>query len=85
MFKNGLEDEVHNLYSFYDSNLRSLQAIGYKEFNNSDLSSEEIKELIKKNTRNYAKRQMTFFKHQFKDVKWFESGEEAIKYVKTNY
>lgn len=77
MFKNGLEEEVRNLFSYYDQSLRAFQAIGYKEFN-SELSIDEIKELIKKNTRNYAKRQMTFFKNQFKDVTWFTSVEEAI-------
>lgn len=77
MFENGLEEEVRNLFSYYDPSLRAFQAIGYKEFN-SELSIDEIKELIKKNTRNYAKRQMTFFKNQFKDVTWFTSVEEAI-------
>ena len=59
----------------------SLQAIGYKEFNITS-NSEEAKELIKKNTRNYAKRQLTFFKHQFKDVIWFNSYIEAYSYLK---
>ena len=76
MFDNGLEKEVNSLFSFYGKKLRAFQAIGYKEFNNEG-SIEEIKELIKKNTRNYAKRQMTFFKHQFENVKWFNSMKDA--------
>ena len=76
MFDNGLEKEVNSLFSFYGNKLRAFQAIGYKEFNNEG-SIEEIKELIKKNTRNYAKRQMTFFKHQFENVKWFNSMKGA--------
>lgn len=76
MFDNGLEKEVNSLFSFYGNKLRVFQAIGYKEFNNEG-SIEEIKELIKKNTRNYAKRQMTFFKHQFENVKWFNSMKDA--------
>ena len=76
MFDNGLEKEVNSLFSFYGNKLRAFQAIGYKEFNNEG-SIEEIKELIKKNTRNYAKRQMTFFKHQFENVKWFDSMKDA--------
>ncbi len=76
MFDNGLEKEVNSLFSFYGNKLRAFQAIGYKEFNNEG-SIEEIKELIKKNTRNYAKRQMTFFKHQFENVKWFNSMKDA--------
>lgn len=82
MIKNGLEQEVENLFTLYGRNRRALQAIGYKEFNNSLSLSEKI-ELIKKNTRNYAKRQMTFFKHQFNNVKWFKSIDEAFKYGKT--
>ena len=76
MFDNGLEKEVSSLFSFYGNKLRAFQAIGYKEFNDEG-SIEEIKELIKKNTRNYAKRQMTFFKHQFENVKWFNSMKDA--------
>lgn len=80
MFNDGLEKEVNSLFSFYGNKLRAFQAIGYKEFN-SEGSIEEIKELIKKNTRNYAKRQMTFFKHQFENVKWFNSIKEAEDFL----
>lgn len=78
MFEDGLPEEVNSLFAYYGCNRRAFQAIGYKEFN-SDLSLDEIKELIKKNTRNYAKRQMTFFRHQFKDVYWISSIEDAFK------
>lgn len=80
MFDNGLEKEVNSLFSFYGNKLRAFQAIGYKEFN-SEGSIEEIKELIKKNTRNYAKRQITFFKHQFENVKWFNSMKDAEDFL----
>lgn len=84
MFENGLEKEVENLFSLYGTSLRALQAIGYKEFN-TNLNIDEKKELIKKNTRNYAKRQMTFFKHQFENITWFNSLDEAYKYVERKY
>lgn len=80
MFDEGLKEEVDNLFTFYGPNRRAFQAIGYKEFN-SNLSSDEIKELIKKNTRNYAKRQMTFFKHQFEDVHWCKNIDEALELI----
>ena len=83
MFEEGLCEEVEEIYSKYDKNLTSLQAIGYKEFQ-LGLSKEETKELIKKNTRHYAKRQLTFFKHQFDDVKWFKSEQEALQYIESN-
>jgi len=85
MFNSGLEEEVRYLFSKYDCNLKAFQAIGYKEFLNSDLNSGEIKELIKKNTRNYAKRQITFFKHQFTNVIYFSNYLDAFNYVKEKY
>lgn len=79
MFDNGLENEVRDLFSRYDPSLKSLQAIGYKEFNQE---CDDVRELIKKNTRNYAKRQMTFFKNQFENINWFETKEDAIEFCK---
>ena len=80
MFENGLEEEVNALFSKYDPSLKSLQAIGYKEF--TQVPKEEVRELIKKNTRNYAKRQMTFFKNQFENINWFSTKEDALNYGK---
>ena len=71
MFENGLEEEARNLFKNYDNSLRGLQAIGYKEFLLSN-DSEEVKKMIKNNTHHYAKRQMTFFKHQFDNVEWIK-------------
>ena len=51
----------------YELSLTAKAAIGYKEvidYLGDKYSLEECKELIKKRTRNYAKRQVTFFKHQ---------------------
>ena len=82
MFSLGLVDEVRNLLKKYPSSLRSFQAIGYKEIISglaSGSSEEEMKELIKKNSRNYAKRQFTYFKHQM-DVKWFNDIDEAFEF-----
>ena len=85
MFSSGLENEVRELLKKYNPNLRAFEAIGYKEFKEEDLKTSEIKDLIKKNTRNYAKRQMTFFKHQFNDVKWFNNKDDVINYIKDLY
>lgn len=67
MFEDGLEEEARSLFNSYDHSLRALQAIGYKEFLLSS-DTEEIKKMIKNNTHHYAKRQMTFFKHQFDNI-----------------
>ena len=66
MLKNGLIDELNNLISLgITREHQCMQAIGYKElFDYLDgvRSLEETAELIKLNTRHYAKRQITFFK-----------------------
>ena len=71
MFEDGLEEEARSLFNSYDHSLRALQAIGYKEFLLSS-DKEEIKKMIKNNTHNYEKRQMTFFKHQFDNIEWIK-------------
>jgi tRNA dimethylallyltransferase len=83
MFEMGLLEEVKALMNKYPQDLRSFQAIGYKEIIdglNNNSSIEEIKELIKKNSRNYAKRQFTYFNHQL-DVNWFSSVDEAEYFI----
>ena len=67
MIENGLEREVKNLIKKFGltPENQSMEAIGYKEFfkffeENADLN--EIIDLIKKNSRHYAKRQITWFK-----------------------
>ena len=91
MFKQGLLEEVK---SFYDAGIDSKAlktAIGYKElysYFDGDITLEEAKELIKKRSRNYAKRQYTWFNNQM-DIKWFDvdfkdfnkTVEEVIKYI----
>ena len=66
MFKQGLIEEVQGLLNCgVTEQMQCMQGIGYKEVAEGlrlGWSIEEIKELIKKNTRNYAKRQQTFFK-----------------------
>ena len=66
MFEAGLMDEVRRLSeSGVTEDAQCMQGIGYKEVAEgikTNASEAEIKELIKKNTRNYAKRQITFFK-----------------------
>ena len=76
MMENGLLEEVGELYKeCKDKNYSSMKAIGYKElfaYFNGEISLEESIELIKKKSRNYAKRQYTWFNNQF-DVNWFET------------
>lgn len=63
MIEDGLEDEVRSLVVY--KNLSSLQTVGYKEFFeyfDGNYTKEEAIEKIKQHTRNYAKRQVTWFK-----------------------
>ena len=82
MIDNGLEEEVENLICKADDwDLQSLQGIGYKEWKgyfqgNSTL--EETIELIKKNSRNFAKRQYTWFNNQM-NVHWYDITEKNYK------
>lgn len=70
----GLEDEVRGLY---DNGINSKvvnTAIGYKEFYSyfkGEITKDEAISLIKKRSRNYAKRQYTFFNNQFSDIDWY--------------
>lgn len=84
MMQLGLFDEVKNLVKKYGKNCKSLQAIGYKELIpvlDGEYSLEEGVELIKKNSRNYAKRQVTYIKHQF-PVNFYENTEDLMEILK---
>ena len=66
MIENGLIDECINLKNIgYTSSMQSMQGIGYKEvfyYLENKISLDEAIELIKKGSRNYAKRQLTWFR-----------------------
>ena len=86
MLDNGLVNEVKYLLNKYELSLTAKAAIGYKEvidYLDGKYSLEECKELIKKRTRNYAKRQVTFFKHQL-PCQEFASREELLKEAMKN-
>ena len=84
MFENGLVDEVTNLInSGITFNNQSMQGIGYREFEdyfNGSKSLQEIKEQIKKDTRHFAKRQMTWFNNQM-NVEWHEDADALMDSV----
>ena len=67
MIEKGLVNEVSELIKKYNLSRTAKAAIGYKEiisFLDNEITLDESIELIKKRSRNYAKRQITFFKHQ---------------------
>ena len=76
MIQHGLLEEAKEL--FPHRHLPALQTVGYQElfdFLEGKISFDEAVELIKKNTRDYAKRQMTWFRKE-KDMHWFSAGQE---------
>jgi tRNA dimethylallyltransferase len=83
MISMGLEDEARQLYSF--RNLNAMNSVGYREFFDffdGKISREKAIELIKRNSRRYAKRQITWWGKD-KDIKWFhpDNIQEIIKYI----
>ena len=73
MLKDGLIKEVKTLYDRKIKTKAIETGIGYKElykYFDGEITLDEAIDLIKKNSRNYAKRQYTFFNHQMK-VNWF--------------
>ncbi|MFQ9515447.1 MAG: tRNA (adenosine(37)-N6)-dimethylallyltransferase MiaA [Eubacterium sp.] len=78
MMDAGLVEEVRKLISMgYDTDLVSMQGIGYKEiaeYLHGNITLEEAVELIKKNTRHFAKRQLTWFRRE-KNVTMIQCDE----------
>lgn len=79
MFEQGLLEEAKQLYEY--RNVNALKTVGYKEifdFFDGKTTIEQAKELIKRNTRRYAKRQISWFA-RYNDITWFApSGFDAI-------
>ena len=75
MMDNGLLNEIESLKDYYKTSRILNSGIGYKEFNGylfNNKSLDEVVEEIKQNSRRFAKRQYTFFNHQF-NTNWFET------------
>ncbi len=74
MVDNGLLEEVDELKDYYRNSRILNSAIGYKEFSdyfNNSKNLDEVINQIKLDSRRFAKRQYTFFNHQFK-VDWYD-------------
>ena len=94
MIDNGLIDEAEYFYNL-ERTKGVMTPIGYKElfkYFDKEISLEEAIDLIKKNSRHYAKRQFTFFKNQL-NIRWFNTDynnfnntiSEVIKYIEGQY
>ncbi|MCF6270213.1 MAG: tRNA (adenosine(37)-N6)-dimethylallyltransferase MiaA [Melioribacteraceae bacterium] len=88
MITAGLVDEVKNILELgYSQKLNSLNTVGYKEIIahlNDEYNLERAVELIKRNTRRFAKRQMTWFRKD-DSIEWYDivDGSEIDEIVKS--
>lgn len=76
MMRLGLEEEARSLYPY--KNLNSLNTVGYKElfaYFEGKCSLEEAVEKIKQHSRNYAKKQLSWFNRDA-DIHWFHPNED---------
>lgn len=85
MIEAGLIDEAKRFYK--DRRLNSLNTVGYKElfeFFDEKITQTKAIELIKRNSRHYAKRQISWFSRD-KEIVWFnpEKKEEIIEFIKS--
>ena len=81
MMARGLPDEVRMLTSALGPRSTALQAIGYKEllrYFNGEITEEQAVELIKVGTRNYAKRQLTWFRRE-RAIRWFDTAASGSR------
>lgn len=89
MIEEGLVEEVKKLHSMgYGPHLNALRTVGYREvfeYLAGELSYDEMIELIKQHSRNYAKRQLTWFRKE-KRIRWlnledFKNTEEIVDFI----
>lgn len=88
MFESGLEEELRNLLKNHPQlfSYQGVQSIGYREFEGyfkNEITIDEVRELIKRNTRRFAKRQITWFKNKTNSI-WIDikKPNDVINYIK---
>ena len=84
MFENGLEKEVKKLAQKYGWKNANLQTIGYQEWKDyfdKKISKQDLRQIIKNHTWQYARRQMTWFRRDQR-IKWVKNYSKAQKLIK---
>jgi len=85
MFDSGFVEEVKGIVSKYGRPPRNFDGIGYRivmRYLDGEVTLEEARELFKIADRQYAKRQMSWFKRN-SNIEWFETPEKALEHLKT--
>jgi tRNA dimethylallyltransferase len=85
MIENGLEQEALDVFPY--NRLTALNTVGYREFFEyfrNEISKEKAIELIKRNTRRYARKQLTWFRND-PEFTWFRPDEtkQLLKFIKS--
>lgn len=81
MFAQGLRREVENLWARYPDNPVLKKTIGYQEWIRHGFASDDlVMAEIQKNSRHFAKRQMTWFRHE-KDIQWMEMTGDVVNKI----
>lgn len=83
MVQLGLIEEAKMLYDNYSDSVQAAQAIGYKEFFpyfRGEITKEEAIQRVKRNSRRYAKRQLTWFRNKEK-VEWYDVSKNKEKKI----
>ena len=85
MLSSGLVDEVRGLVEDYSFELKTLQTLGYREvvrYLIAEINAEQMSDDIQKHTRQYAKRQLTWFRKEA-DIIWVDSSMKSGKVIKS--
>ena len=85
MLSSGLVDEVRGLVEDYSFELKTLQTLGYREvvrYLIAETNAEQMSDDIQKYTRQYAKRQLTWFRKEG-DIIWVDSSMKSGKVIKS--
>ena len=85
MIKAGLFDEAKQFHPL--KHLNALQTVGYREifdYLDGQYDYEEAVRLLKRNSRRYAKRQLTWFQRD-EEIKWFQSEKEILNWLKEQF
>jgi tRNA dimethylallyltransferase len=81
MIEQGLFDEAKRFFSFH--HLQALQTVGYREifgYLRNEYNKEEAIRLLKRNSRRYAKRQLTWFKRD-RNIFWFDAENVTVEKI----
>ncbi|WP_215113522.1 tRNA (adenosine(37)-N6)-dimethylallyltransferase MiaA [Exiguobacterium sp. s63] len=81
MMEAGLVEEIERLLAHGYRDTQAMRAIGYKEmipYIDGNISKEKATELLKQHTRQFAKRQLTWFRHQFDGI-WVDMGRKSFE------